>query len=116
VSLLIFGEAERAARLGNIGTVIKSSLVTSICFALVLCITAAIREIICFGSIWGADLAFMANYKLGTGAYTAMGFVVLAFVLALVKALLPGKSPLSGENSAVAAVCCCDCEMLEKED
>ncbi len=116
VSLLVFGEAERAARLGNIGTVIKSSIVTCVCFALVLCITAAIREILCLGSIWGTGLEFMANVKFGTGAYTAMGFIVLALVLALVKAVLPGKAPLTGEDSACAAVLSQGCEMLEKED
>ena len=116
VSLLVFGEAERAARLGKIGTVIKSIVLTVICFALVLCLTAALREIICFGSIWGLELPFMAKFKLGTGAYTAMGFVVLAFVLALVKAVLPAKAPLVGEDTACKAVLCKGCEMLEKED
>lgn len=116
VSLLVFGEAERAARLGNIGTVIKSSILTVVCFALVLCLTAALREITCFGSIWGIELAFMAKLKLGTGAYTAMGFVVLAFVLALVKAVLPARAPLVGENTACEAVLSKGCEMLEKED
>ncbi len=116
VSLLVFGEAERAARLGHIGTVIKSSILTSLCFALVLCVTATVRELLCYGSIWGISIEFMANVKLGTGAYTAMGFIVLALVLALVKAVLPVKAPLVGEDTACEAVLCKGCEMLEKED
>lgn len=116
VSLLIFGEAERSARLGRIGTVIKSSFLTIFCFALVLCVTAALREMLCYGSIYGKALAFMADAKLGNGAHTAVGFVVLAIVLALVKAVMPGKAPLAGEDAACAAAGCKGCEMLEKKE
>jgi len=93
VNLLFFGAAENSARAG-FGKGVGNAFVTGLYFLVIMVVVALIRELFGAGSIAGAEIAFFKAHTINALAQSSGGFMILAFVAALVKKIVP----------------CCDCE------
>jgi hypothetical protein len=61
-------------------------------------ICALIRETLGNATIWGKEIAFLANYKVSALAGAFGAYVVLACVLAAIKKLTGAEEHLEGEE------------------
>ncbi|MBR5095067.1 MAG: hypothetical protein IK095_08235 [Oscillospiraceae bacterium] len=93
VDLLVFAQTEKRS--------IGGTLLTGLCFALLLFVTAALRELFGAASFAGKELAFLAPYKIGLLLQAPGGFIVLSLVAALVSKIFPARTADTGWVSAL---------------
>ncbi len=98
VSAVIYRDAEEVADHNGEWTSIKTALSTGIFLTVIMIVCALIREVLGNASIWGAEIAFLANYKVSALAGAFGGYLVLACVLAAIKKLTGAEEHLEGEE------------------
>lgn len=74
----------------------KESLLTGLCFAVLLFVTAALREIFGSASFAGLSIDFLADYMIPVLVKAPGGLMIYAFVAALCLRLFPGRMALEG--------------------
>jgi electron transport complex protein RnfE len=98
VSAVIYRDAEEVADHNGEWTSIKTALSTGIFLTVIMIVCALIREVLGNASIWGNEIAFLANYKVSALAGAFGGYLVLACVLAAIKKLTGAEEHLEGEE------------------
>ena len=98
VSAVIYRDAEEIADHTGEWTSIKAALTTGIFLTVIMVICALIRETLGNATIWGKEIAFLANYKVSALAGAFGAYVVLACVLAAIKKLTGAEEHLEGEE------------------
>lgn len=114
VNLLVFGAAENAAEAG-FGKALVNALVTGLVFTAVILVVAAIRELFGFGSFAGNEIAFLKAHAVVTLTQPTGGFMIFAFVAAVVNKLFPGCC-CAARGTAFAAAGLTDVKCAEKEE
>ena len=114
VNLLVFGAAENAAEAG-FGKALVNALVTGLVFTAVILVVAAIRELFGYGSFAGNEIAFLKAHAVVTLTQPTGGFMIFAFVAAVVNKLFPG-SCCAARGTAFAAAGLTDVKCAEKEE
>ena len=114
VNLLLFGAAENAAEAG-FGKALVNALVTGLVFTAVILVVAAIRELFGYGSFAGNEIAFLKTHAVVTLTQPTGGFLVFAFVAAVVNKLFPGCC-CAARGTAFAAAGLTDVKCAEKEE
>ncbi len=99
VSAVIYRDAEEVADHNGEWTSIKTALSTGIFLTVIMIVCALIREVLGNASIWGAEIAFLANYKVSALAGAFGGYLVLACVLAAIKKLTGAHEHLEEEEN-----------------
>ena len=98
VSAVIYRDAEEVADHNGEWTSIKTALTTGIFLTVIMIICALIREILGNATIWGKEIAFLANYKVSALAGAFGAYLVLACVLAAIKKLTGAHEHLEEED------------------
>ena len=98
VSAVIYRDAEEVADHNGEWTSIKTALSTGIFLTVIMIICALIRETLGNATLWGKEIAFLANYKVSALAGAFGAYVVLACVLAAIKKLTGAEEHLEGEG------------------
>ena len=98
-SAVIYRDAEEVADHNGEWTSIKTALSTGIFLTVIMIVCALIREVLGNASIWGAEIAFLANYKVSALAGAFGGYLVLACVLAAIKKLTGAHEHLEEEEN-----------------
>ena len=114
VNLLLFGAAENAAGAG-FGKALVNALVTGLVFTAVILVVAAIRELFGYGSFAGNEIAFLKAHAVVTLTQPTGGFMIFAFVAAVVNKLFPGCC-CAARGTAFAAAGLRDAKCAEKEE
>ena len=114
VNLLLFGAAENAAGAG-FGKALVNALVTGLVFTAVILVVAAIRELFGYGSFAGNEIAFLKAHAVVTLTQPTGGFMIFAFVAAVVNKLFPGCC-CAARGTAFAAAGLTDVKCAEKEE
>ena len=114
VNLLVFGAAENAAEAG-VGKALVNALVTGLVFTAVILVVAAIRELFGYGSFAGNEIAFLKAHAVVTLTQPTGGFMIFAFVAAVVNKLFPGCC-CAARGTAFAAAGLTDVKCAEKEE
>ena len=114
VNLLVFGAAENAAEAG-FGKALVNALVTGLVFTAVILVVAAIRELFGYGSFAGNEIAFLKAHAVVTLTQPTGGFMIFAFVAAVVNKLFPGCC-CAARGTAFAAAGLTDVKCAEKEE
>lgn len=114
VNLLLFGAAENAAEAG-FGKALVNALVTGLVFTAVILVVAAIRELFGYGSFAGNEIAFLKAHAVVTLTQPTGGFLVFAFVAAVVNKLFPGCC-CAARGTVFAAAGLTDVKCAEKEE
>ena len=114
VNLLVFGAAENAAEAG-FGKALVNALVTGLVFTAVILVVAAIRELFGFGSFAGNEIAFLKAHAVVTLTQPTGGFMIFAFVAAVVNKLFPGCC-CAARGTAFTAAGLTDVKCAEKEE
>ena len=114
MNLLLFGAAENAAEAG-FGKALVNALVTGLVFTAVILVVAAIRELFGYGSFAGNEIAFLKAHAVVTLTQPTGGFLVFAFVAAVVNKLFPGCC-CAARGTAFAAAGLTDVKCAEKEE
>lgn len=114
VNLLFFGAAENAAEAG-FGKALVNALVTGLVFTAVILVVAAIRELFGYGSFAGNEIAFLKAHAVVTLTQPTGGFMIFAFVAAVVNKLFPGCC-CAARGTAFAAAGLTDVKCAEKEE
>ena len=114
VNLLVFGAAENAAEAG-FGKARVNALVTGLVFTAVILVVAAIRELFGYGSFAGNEIAFLKAHAVVTLTQPTGGFMIFAFVAAVVNKLFPGCC-CAARGTAFAAAGLTDVKCAEKEE
>lgn len=114
VNLLLFGAAENAAEAG-FGKALVNALVAGLVFTAVILVVAAIRELFGYGSFAGNEIAFLKAHAVVTLTQPTGGFLVFAFVAAVVNKLFPGCC-CAARGTAFAAAGLTDVKCAEKEE
>ena len=114
VNLLLFGAAENAAEAG-VGKALVNALVTGLVFTAVFLVVAAIRELFGYGSFAGNEIAFLKAHAVVTLTQPTGGFMIFAFVAAVVNKLFPGCC-CAARGTAFAAAGLTDVKCAEKEE
>lgn len=99
VSAVIYRDAEEVADHNGKWNSIKTALSTGIFLTVIMIVCALIREVLGNASIWGAEIAFLANYKVSALAGAFGGYLVLACVLAAIKKLTGAHEHLEEEEN-----------------
>ena len=99
VSAVIYRDAEEVADHNGEWTSIKTALSTGIFLTVIMIVCALIREVLGNASIWGHEIAFLANYKVSALAGAFGGYLVLACVLAAIKKLTGAHEHLEEEEN-----------------
>lgn len=99
VSAVIYRDAEEVADHNGEWTSIKTALSTGIFLTVIMIVCALIREVLGNASIWGAEIAFLANYKVSALAGAFGGYLILACVLAAIKKLTGAHEHLEEEEN-----------------
>lgn len=99
VSAVIYRDAEEVADHNGEWTSIRTALSTGIFLTVIMIVCALIREVLGNASIWGAEIAFLANYKVSALAGAFGGYLVLACVLAAIKKLTGAHEHLEEEEN-----------------
>ena len=99
VSAVIYRDAEEVADHNGEWTSIKTALSTGIFLTVIMIVCALIREVLGNASIWGAESAFLAYYKVSALAGAFGGYLVLACVLAAIKKLTGAHEHLEEEEN-----------------
>lgn len=84
VSAVMYRDAEEVADHNGEATSIKTALVTGAFFTVVMTVCALIREVLGSGSFWGIKIAFLQDYRISALAGAFGGYLVLAFVMAVI--------------------------------
>lgn len=100
VDLMVYGGAEDALDRSFGGSVVNSFL-TGLGFAAALFVMAAVREVLGGGSFAGHGIAFFKTYNIPALLQPHGGFVVFAFLLAVINKL--GGKKAAGSGTACAA-------------
>lgn len=82
VSPLVYLYAEKATASAP-GKAVVKSLLGGVFFLLLLVVVSALREVLGSATIFGKELAFMADYTIAPSAHAFMGYVVLAIAAAV---------------------------------
>ena len=98
VSAVIYRDCEEVADCNGEVITIETSLVTGAFFTVVMVICALIRETLGNATLWGKEIAFLANYKVSALAGAFGAYIVLACVLAAIKKLTGAEEHLEGEG------------------
>ena len=98
VSAVIYRDAEEVADHNGEWTSIKTALTTGIFLTVIMIICALIRETLGNATLWGKEIAFLANYKVSALAGAFGAYIVLACVLAAIKKLTGADEHLEGEG------------------
>ena len=98
VSAVIYRDAEEVADSNGEWTSIKTALTTGIFLTVIMIICALIRETLGNATLWGKEIAFLANYKVSALAGAFGAYIVLACVLAAIKKLTGAEEHLEGEG------------------
>ena len=98
VSAVIYRDAEEVADHNGEWTSIKTALTTGIFLTVIMIICALIRETLGNATLWGKEIAFLANYKVSALAGAFGAYIVLACVLAAIKKLTGAEEHLEGEG------------------
>lgn len=114
VNLLVFGAAENAAETG-FGKALVNALITGLVFTAVILVVAAIRELFGYGSFAGNEIAFLKAHAVVTLTQPTGGFMIFAFVAAVVNKLFPGCC-CAARGTAFAATGLTDVKCAEKEE
>ena len=114
VNLLVFGAAENAAEAG-FGKALVNALITGLVFTAVILVVAAIRELFGCGSFAGNEIAFLKAHAVVTLTQPTGGFMIFAFVAAVVNKLFPGCC-CAARGTAFAAAGLTDVKCAEKEE
>ena len=80
----MYRDAEEVADHNGEATSIKTALVTGAFFTVVMTVCALIREVLGSGSFWGIKIAFLQDYRISALAGAFGGYLVLAFVMAVI--------------------------------
>ena len=92
-------DAEEIADHNGEWTSIKTALTTGIFLTVIMIICALIRETLGNATIWGKEIAFLANYKVSALAGAFGAYLVLACVLAAIKKLTGAHEHLEEEEN-----------------
>ena len=98
VSAVIYRDAEEVADHNGEWTSIKTALSTGIFLTVIMVICALIRETLGNATLWGKEIAFLADYKVSALAGAFGAYIVLACVLAAIKKLTGAEEHLEGEE------------------
>ena len=98
VSAVIYRDAEEVADSNGEWSSIKTALTTGIFLTVIMVICALIRETLGNATLWGKEIAFLANYKVSALAGAFGAYIVLACVLAAIKKLTGAEEHLEGEG------------------
>lgn len=101
VELLVFQQAEETVSGRGLGKSLLSGLGTGVVFALVLVVTAALREVLGSASFAGVEIGFMKNYTIPMLAQIPGGLLMVGLVAAALQAIWPCS--LSGVGAAFEA-------------
>lgn len=101
VELLVFQQAEETVSGRGLGKALLSGLGTGVVFALVLVVTAALREVLGSASFAGVEIGFMKNYTIPMLAQIPGGLLMVGLVAAALQAIWPCS--LSGVGAAFEA-------------
>lgn len=116
VNLVVFGQAEAAAN----GNSVVGAVKTGLYFTAVLVVMGIVREVLGNASIFGVELAFLANYRIPLLAKAPGGFLVASIVAGVVSKLAPAKDECAADCVTCAAAgigeCCCTCEEKEVQE
>lgn len=99
VSAVIYRDAEEVADHNGEWHSIRTALSTGIFLTVIMVICALIREILGNATIWGKEIAFLANYKVTALAGAFGAYLVLACVLAAIKKLTGAHEHLEEEEN-----------------
>lgn len=99
VSAVIYRDAEEVADHNGEWHSIRTALSTGIFLTVIMIICALIREILGNATIWGKEIAFLANYKVTALAGAFGAYLVLACVLAAIKKLTGAHEHLEEEEN-----------------
>jgi electron transport complex protein RnfE len=97
VSAVIYRDAEEVADHNGEWHSIRTALSTGIFLTVIMVICALIRETLGNATIWGKEIAFLANYKVSALAGAFGAYIILACVLAAIKKLTGAEEHLEGE-------------------
>ena len=98
VSAVIYRDAEEIADHNGEWHSIKAALTTGIFLTVIMVICALIREPLGNATLWGKEIAFLANYKVSALASAFGAYIVLACILAAIKKLTGAEEHLEGEE------------------
>ena len=98
VSAVIYRDAEEVADHNSEWTSIRTALTTGIFLTVIMVVCALIRETLGNATLWGKEIAFLANYKVSALAGAFGAYLVLACVLAAIKKLTGAEEHLEGEE------------------
>lgn len=99
VSAVIYRDAEEVADHNGEWHSIRTALSTGIFLTVIMVVCALIREILGNATIWGKEIAFLANYKVTALAGAFGAYLVLACVLAAIKKLTGAHEHLEEEEN-----------------
>lgn len=99
VSAVIYRDAEEVADHNGEWHSIRTALSTGIFLTVIMVVCALIREILGNATIWGKEIAFLANYKVTAFAGAFGAYLVLACVLAAIKKLTGAHEHLEEEEN-----------------
>ena len=98
VSAVIYRDAEEVADHNGEWTSIRTALTTGVFLTVIMVVCALIRETLGNATLWGKEIAFLANYKVSALAGAFGAYLVLACVLAAIKKLTGAEEHLEGEE------------------
>ena len=87
VSAVPYRETIEVAEVSGMKKTVISALITGLFFTLIMVACALIREVLGNGSFFGLEIGFLANYKISALAGAFGGYLVLAIVLAIIRAI-----------------------------
>ena len=98
VSAVIYRDAEEVADHNGEWTSIRTALTTGIFLTIIMVICALIREPLGNATLWGKEIAFLADYKVSALAGAFGAYIILACILATIKKLTGAEEHLEGEE------------------
>lgn len=103
VSMMIFHEAE-AAEKGGLGAALVGAAVAGLTFTAAAVVMAAVREVFGSASFAGIPIGALKNYTVPLLAQAPGGFIVFAFLLAVLNKLCPAKAEPAGRVCEAAGL------------
>lgn len=115
VNLLVFGAAENAAEAG-FGKALVNAVITGLYFTAAVVVMAAVRELFGCGSIAGNEIAFLKAHAVPILAQAPGGFMIFAFLMAIINKLCHGCCLCQGHGTAFAAAGLSNAKDADKEE
>ena len=100
VNLLVVDQAEQAMD-GGFGGAVAGSVLTALCLAVMLLVTAALREVFGSASFAGMPIEWLKNYTVPMLSQVPGGLLAAGIVAAVVQKIWPAK--IQGHGVAFAA-------------